>query len=80
VTKDMIEAITILPNGVLEYRRTTRAFDDDGSFIGERHWRTTFIPTTDPATLPAGRLRRVAIAVWTQATIDAYIAAQEPAV
>jgi hypothetical protein len=72
----MIEAIGITPNGVLEVRRTIRAFDDDGTLIGERHHRETFVPTTDPQTLPAGRLRRVAIAVWTQATIDAYVAAQ----
>jgi hypothetical protein len=77
MTKDMQETIGILPNGVLEYRRIIRAFDDDGSLIGARHNRTTYVPTTDPQTLPAGRLRRVAIAVWTQNTIDAYIAEQE---
>lgn len=77
MTKDMVEFITVVPNGVLEVRRTVRAYDDDGSFIGERHHRVAYPPTTDPNTLPAGRLRRVAIAVWTQNTIDAYIAAQE---
>ena len=76
LTKDVTETIAILPDGVLEYRRTIRAFDDDGSFLGERHHRTTIPPTTDPQTLPAGRLRRVAIAVFTQETINAYVAAQ----
>lgn len=75
MTKDIAEFIGVTNNGILEYRRTVRAFDDDGSLLGERHHRTTFPPTTDPATLPAGRLRRVANAVWTPEVIAAYIAA-----
>jgi len=76
LTKDVQEFIGIVHNGVLEYRRTVRAFDDDGSVIGERHNRTTFVPTDTIANLPTQRLRRVATAVWTQEVIDAYIAAQ----
>ena len=76
MTKDQQLIITILDNGILEVRRTIRAFDDDGTFIGERHHRGTFTPGTALTELPAGRIRQVANVVWTQAVIDAYLASQ----
>lgn len=76
MTKDQQLVITILNNGVLEVRQTVRAFDDDGSLIGERHHRGTFTPGTALTSIPAGRIRQVANLIWTQAVIDAYVASQ----
>ena len=72
MTKDQQLVITILDSGILEVRRTVRAFDDDGSFLGERHHRGTFTPGTPLTDLPAGRIRQVANVVWTAAVIAAY--------
>lgn len=76
LTKSQELLITILNDGILEVRQTVKAFDDDGSLIGERHHRGTFTPNMALADLPAGRVRQVANTVWTQAVIDAYIAKQ----
>ena len=80
ITRELAgETITIVPNGVLEYRVRWNIVED-GEVIAERNHRTTFVPTSVIADLPSVRLRRVATAVWTQAVIDAYIAAQGTAV
>ena len=77
LTKDVKQTLTINHNGVFEYRRTTTAFDDDGTEIGQRHWRATYPPTTTISSLPTPLLQKVATAVWTQAVIDAYVASQQ---
>lgn len=76
MTKDQQLIITILDNAVLEVRRTIRAFDDDGTFIGERHHRGTFIPGTAIADLPAGRIRQIANLLWTPEVVASYQASQ----
>lgn len=76
ITKELVgEIITVVPNGVLEYRVRWNIVED-GEVIAERNHRTTFAPTAVIANLPTQRLRRVATAVWTQEVIDAYVVAQ----
>jgi hypothetical protein len=67
--------ITIEDNGLILIRVGKRAFDDDGSLIGERFNRTTLEPGTDISTQPL-KIQRIANIVWTQAVIDAYNAAK----
>jgi hypothetical protein len=78
ITKQQVVArIEVLEDGVLQVQRAVRVHDDDGSLLGERFHRETWPPTTDPATLPP-RVRAIANVVWTQAVIDAWIAAHPP--
>lgn len=75
LTKQQVVArVEILEDGVLQVQRAVRAYDDDGSLLGERFHRTTYIPGQDMTGEPP-RLRSIANAVWTQAVIDAYKAA-----
>jgi hypothetical protein len=66
-----LDQIVIDEWGVLSVRVTRRAFDDDGSLIGQRFMRSTLEPGSDVSTQPVV-VRRVAQAVWTQAVIDAW--------
>lgn len=76
LTSVITTTIDVRPDGVLQVRSDRVVTDDtDGSqMVGNR--RAVYTPNMDPAMLPAGRLRRVAIAVWDAATVAAYIAAQ----
>jgi hypothetical protein len=67
--------ITVEDNGILLIRQGKRAFDDDGSLIGERFQRTSLEPGDSVSNQPV-RIQRIAQAVWTQAVIDAYLAAK----
>ena len=65
MTKDQQLVITILDNNTLEVRRTVRAFDDDGTLLGERHHRVTYSPGDIAiADLPAGKIRQIAQLLW----------------
>ena len=64
MTKDQILTLTILHNNTIEARRTIRAFDDDGSLIGERHQRVVYEVGTPFADLPAGKIRQIAQLLW----------------
>lgn len=77
LTKEVLDWLTITPDGVFEHRRMTQAFED-GELLGERNHRTMYTPDTDPATMPA-KLRAIANVVWTQAVKDAWAAKQEAA-
>lgn len=68
-----ITKITIEENGIIWVAQIRRAFDDDGTKIGERISRWMLEPGEDVTTQPA-LVRRVCQAVWTQAVIDAYAA------
>lgn len=68
-----LDQIVIDEFGVILVRAVRRAFDDDGSLIGQRYLRELFEPGANVSTQPAV-IRRVAQAVWTQAVIDAWIA------
>lgn len=72
ITKKFTEAISITEDGVLQYRRTVTAIDDDGTEIGSRNHRMTFTPGMALADLPPGRARKIANAIWDQETIDAW--------
>jgi predicted metal-dependent HD superfamily phosphohydrolase len=71
----VIDQITILEDGVIQVRKTKRAFDDDGSLLGERHHRYVLEPGDDVSTQPQ-RLQRITQAVWTANVISDYQAAK----
>lgn len=75
LTKDVQDWVTITPDGVFEHRRTTTAYDDDGSVLGTRHHRVAYPPNTDKATMPP-KLAAIANVVWTPAVIAAWVAKQ----
>jgi hypothetical protein len=75
LTKDVtIDKIEILANGVFHIRQTLRAYDDDGSLIGERYHRYALVPGEDVAAQPA-KIRQLTNVVWTPAIIATYRAA-----
>lgn len=69
-TKDILDYLSITPDGVFEYRRVARVFED-GELLGERNHRTTYPPDTDKATMPP-KLAAIANIVWTPAVIAAW--------
>lgn len=69
-TTDRIE---IMADGVIFVRNVLRAFDDDGTMIGERIRRDTLIPGQDVSAQPA-KVRQVCNLIWTPAIIAAYAA------
>jgi hypothetical protein len=71
ITTTTTTQITVEDNGVLSVRIGKRAFDDDGTLIGERYHRVVFEPGDDVSTQPA-LLQRVANAVWTPALVTKY--------
>jgi hypothetical protein len=70
----VIDRIDIMADGVMFLRTVTRAFDDDGSVIGERIVRQALTPGLDVTAQPA-RVRQICNVVWTPAVIAAYQAA-----
>ena len=71
----LIDAVTVLEDGQMQCRQAMRAFDDDGTKIGERFFRFVLVPGQDVTAQPA-MVKRIAQAVWTPAVIDAYNAAK----
>jgi hypothetical protein len=67
-----VAAVTVVMSGVLEVRTDLVVRDDDGSEIGRRPSRRTYEPSRDLTTVPAGKLRRIAAAVWDEATVVAW--------
>jgi len=63
--------VIVEDNGILLIRQGKRAFDDDGSLIGEKFHRTSLEPGDDVSTQPT-KIQRIAQAVWTPAVIAAY--------
>jgi hypothetical protein len=70
----IIDRIEIMSDGVIFVRTVTRAFDDDGSVLGERIVRTTLTPGQDVTAQPA-KVRAICNLVWTPAVVAAYQAA-----
>lgn len=70
-----INSIVIEENGLVILQLARRAFDDDGTLIGERLQRTILEPGNDVSS-QAQRVQRICQVVWTQAVIDAYQAAK----
>lgn len=71
----LIDQIIILEDGVIQVRQVKRAFDDDGSLLGQRFNRFILEPGDNVSAQPL-RIQRITQAVWTQAVIDAYQAAK----
>lgn len=69
----VLDLITIQENGVIFLRTTVKAFDDDGSLIGQRFVRQTLTPGSDVSSFPQ-RVQRLTQIFWTQDVIDAYLA------
>lgn len=67
----VIDKIEILEDGVVQVREVTRAYDDDGSLIGERYARWTLVPGQD-VSAEKPRVRKVCGDVWDAATLSAY--------
>ena len=65
------DKIEILSNGVIQVRISLKAFDDDGSFIGERYQRYVLVPGQDITNQPT-RLQKICNAVWTAQVIADY--------
>lgn len=70
-----IDQITISEDGLISIRKTKRAFDDDGSLIGEKHHRSVLEPGEDVSNQP-NKIQRIAQAVWTPAVVSEYQAAK----
>jgi hypothetical protein len=71
----VVDSITVLEDGQIQCRQTTRVLDDDRTKLGERFLRYVLVPGQDVTTQPVV-VRRIAQAVWTQAVIDAYLASR----
>jgi hypothetical protein len=74
----LIDRIEIMADGVIFVRTVTRAFDDDGSVLGERIARATLTPGQDVTAHPV-KVRAICNLVWTPAVIAAYAAAMAAA-
>jgi len=72
ITIDKIEVTT---DGTLQVREVIRAFDEDGTLIGERYHRMTHAPG-DVMTSADPRVQKIAAAVWDATTMTAYRAAR----
>ena len=70
---NIVDSILIQDNGLMFLQVIRRAFDDDGTIIGERIKRIVLEPGDDVST-HSQRVQRVCQVVWTQAVIDAYLA------
>ena len=66
--------IGIKEDGLIEYRKTRRIFED-GVFLTEKHHREVLEPGQDVTSYP-NKLRQIAAVVWTPAVIAAYLAAK----
>ena len=71
VATNIVDSILIQDNGLMFLKIVRRAFDDDGTIIGERINRIVLEPGDDVSSY-SQRIQRVCQAVWTQAVIDAY--------
>lgn len=71
----VIDRIEILEDGVIQVRQALRAFDDDGTQIGQRFHRFLYVPTTALAEIPFVKVRAIANLVWTPQVIADYRAA-----
>lgn len=74
-----IDQITIQDDGLILLRDVLRAFDDDGTLIGQRNHRSVLEPGDDVSTQPQ-KIQRVTQIFWTQAVIDAYRAKKAAAI
>lgn len=70
-----IDKIEILENNVVQVRQVIRAFDDDGSLIGERFNRFVLEPGDDVRAQDA-RVRSVCSLFWTAEVVKAYLDAK----
>lgn len=70
VTKKLVVGkLEILEDGQIQVRKVLRAFDDDGSLIGERFDRSVLEPGQD-VSKEEKRTQDVAKVVWTPQVID----------
>jgi hypothetical protein len=70
----VIDQITVTENGIVLYREATRILKD-GDQIAQTYHRTSLIPGQDISSQPA-QVVAICNAVWTEAVIAAYQAAQ----
>jgi len=71
----VIDQITVTENGIVLYREATRILKD-GDQIAQTYHRTSLIPGQDISSQPA-QVVAICNAVWTEAVIAAYQAAQQ---
>jgi hypothetical protein len=69
-----VDQITVTENGIVLYREATRILKD-GDQIAQTYHRTSLIPGQDISSQPA-QVVAICNAVWTEAVIAAYQAAQ----
>ena len=75
LTKEIvIDKIEILSDGQMQIRQATKILED-GKEISKAYHRWVLVPGQD-TTDQTQKVKDIALATWTQAVIDAYIAAQ----
>ena len=76
ITKQtVVDQITVVENGIVQYREATRIIEDD-NLLTQTYHRTSLTPGQDLTGQPE-RVVAIAEAAWTPEVIAAYEAAQE---